>query len=175
MVKYDPMHFGRHGFTRHAQVRTTRAIDLETLAARVPELEAAGHAKKAGTTFEIDLTAAGFDALIFPGGYGAAKNLSDFAFKGPEAEAQPEIVKVVRAFHAAGKPIGVVAAEGDFERGAAVACIAPGGAEVARGLSNYGSGEARLIARKSTAEIESRLGYVDEPEIIHRDNLILLT
>jgi glutamate 5-kinase len=41
-------------------------------------------------------------------------------------------------------------------------------------LSNYGSGEARLIARKSTAEIESLLGYVDEPEIIHRDNLILL-
>ena len=72
-------------------------------------------------------------------------------------------------------PIGVIAAEGDFERGAAVACIAPGGTEVARGLSNYGSGEARLIARKSTAEIESLLGYVDEPEIIHRDNLILLT
>ena len=72
-------------------------------------------------------------------------------------------------------PVGVVAAEGDFERGAAVACIAPDGAEVARGLCNYGSGEARLIARKSTAEIESLLGYVDEPEIIHRDNLILLT
>ncbi|MGB2904009.1 MAG: PUA domain-containing protein, partial [Candidatus Dechloromonas phosphoritropha] len=71
-------------------------------------------------------------------------------------------------------PIGVVAAEGDFGRGAAVACIAPGGAEVARGLCNYGSGEARLIARKSTLEIETLLGYVDEPEIIHRDNLILL-
>ncbi len=55
-----------------------------------------------------DLTVAGFDALIFPGGYGAAKNLSDFAFKGPEAEAQPEVVKVVKAFHAAGKPIGVI-------------------------------------------------------------------
>lgn len=38
----------------------------------------------------------------------------------------------------------------------------------------YGSGEARLIARKSTGEIEELLGYVDEPEIIHRDNLILL-
>jgi glutamate 5-kinase len=72
-------------------------------------------------------------------------------------------------------PIGVIAAEGEFERGAAVACIAPDGSEVARGLSNYGSGEARLIARKSSQEIESLLGYVDEPEIIHRDNLILLT
>jgi glutamate 5-kinase len=70
-------------------------------------------------------------------------------------------------------PIGVTTAEGEFERGAAVACIAPDGTEVARGLSNYGSGEARLIARKSTAEIENILGYVEEAEIIHRDNLIL--
>ncbi len=70
-------------------------------------------------------------------------------------------------------PIGVIAAEGEFERGAAVACITSDGREIARGLSNYGSGEARLIARKSTAEIESILGYVDEAEIIHRDNLIL--
>ena len=71
-------------------------------------------------------------------------------------------------------PIGVVAAEGEFERGAAVACVDGAGREIARGLSNYGSGEARLIARKSSQEIESLLGYVDEPEIIHRDNLILL-
>jgi glutamate 5-kinase len=71
-------------------------------------------------------------------------------------------------------PIGVVAVEGDFERGAAVACVGPDGQEIARGLSNYGSGEARLIARRSTAEIEGILGYIDEPEIVHRDNLIAL-
>ena len=71
-------------------------------------------------------------------------------------------------------PIGVTACEGEFERGAAVACIDPEGHEIARGLSNYGSGEARLIARKSTAEIEELLGYVDEADIIHRDNLILV-
>src|SRR5574343_1982192 len=71
-------------------------------------------------------------------------------------------------------PIGVVAVEGEFERGAAVACIGQDGKEIARGLSNYGSGEARLIARKSTAEIEGILGYIDEPEIVHRDNLIAL-
>ena len=71
-------------------------------------------------------------------------------------------------------PIGVVTVEGEFERGSAVACVSPEGQEIARGLSNYGSGEARLIARKSTGEIEELLGYVDEPEIIHRDNLILL-
>ena len=70
-------------------------------------------------------------------------------------------------------PVGIVAIDGEFERGAAVACIAPDGHEVARGLANYGSGEARLIARKSTADIESILGYLDEPEMIHRDNLIL--
>ena len=71
-------------------------------------------------------------------------------------------------------PIGVLAAEGEFERGAAVACINPEGREIARGLTNYGSGETRLIARKSSPEIENMLGYVDEPEMIHRDNLILL-
>lgn len=71
-------------------------------------------------------------------------------------------------------PIGVVAVEGEFERGAAVACIAPDGREVARGLANYGSGEARLIARKPSQKIEEILGYIDEPEIIHRDYLITL-
>ena len=71
-------------------------------------------------------------------------------------------------------PIGVVSVEGDFERGAAVACLTPDGQEVARGLANYGSGEARLIARKASGDIEGILGYVDEPELIHRDNLILL-
>lgn len=70
-------------------------------------------------------------------------------------------------------PIGVISAEGEFERGAVVACVDNEGREIARGLSNYGSGEARLIARKSSQEIENLLGYVDEPEIIHRDNLIL--
>ncbi len=71
-------------------------------------------------------------------------------------------------------PIGVLAAEGEFERGAAVACISPEGREIARGLSNYGSGETRLITRKSSPEIEAILGYIDEPEMIHRDNLILV-
>ena len=70
-------------------------------------------------------------------------------------------------------PIGVSSVEGEFERGAAVACLAPNGQEIARGLSNYGSGEARLIARKTSSDIEELLGYVDEAEIIHRDNLIL--
>jgi len=70
-------------------------------------------------------------------------------------------------------PIGVVEIQGEFERGAAVACMSPEGVAVARGLANYGSSDARRIARHASQDIEDILGYVDEPEIIHRDNLIL--
>jgi glutamate 5-kinase len=78
---------------------------------------------------------------------------------------------------AAGKsllPVGVVSVEGDFERGAVVGCRAPDGREVARGLVNYASVEARRIARKGSDEIEGILGYLDSPELIHRDNMVLL-
>jgi glutamate 5-kinase len=71
-------------------------------------------------------------------------------------------------------PIGVIAISGDFERGAVVACDDPQGREVARGLVNYAADEARRIMRKPSSEIEAILGYVDEPELIHRDNLVLL-
>ena len=54
-----------------------------------------------------------------------------------------------------------------------LACLSPDGVEVARGLSNYSSSDARRIARHASQDIEDILGYVDEPEIIHRDNLIL--
>jgi glutamate 5-kinase len=71
-------------------------------------------------------------------------------------------------------PVGVTAVAGEFERGAVVACVEPGGREIARGLANYSAAEARLIMRKPSSEIEATLGYVDEPELIHRDNLVLL-
>jgi glutamate 5-kinase len=71
-------------------------------------------------------------------------------------------------------PIGVVAVSGDFGRGEVVGCIGPDGREVARGLVNYGAQEAARIVRRPSSEIESVLGYVDEPELIHRDNLVLL-
>lgn len=70
-------------------------------------------------------------------------------------------------------PVGVIDVQGEFERGAAVACLSPEGKEVARGLSNYGSSDARRIARRSSGEIEELIGYINEPEIIHRDNLTL--
>ncbi|EXI88000.1 MAG: Glutamate 5-kinase [Candidatus Accumulibacter regalis] len=69
--------------------------------------------------------------------------------------------------------IGVAAVRGEFERGAAVACVSNEGREIARGLINYGSSDARRIARRASQDIESILGYVEEPEIIHRDNLVL--
>jgi glutamate 5-kinase len=71
-------------------------------------------------------------------------------------------------------PIGVKSIEGAFERGAVVACVSPEGKELARGLVNYGAIEARRILGKPSSEILSVLGYVDEPELIHRDNLVLL-
>ena len=71
-------------------------------------------------------------------------------------------------------PIGVTGVAGEFERGAVVACDDAQGREVARGLVNYSAAETRRILRKPSAEIESILGYVDAPELIHRDNLVLL-
>ena len=70
-------------------------------------------------------------------------------------------------------PIGVFAVEGDFSRGDVIAVRAPEGQEVARGLANYSAAETRLIARKPSAQIEALLGYSAEPELIHRDNLVL--
>jgi glutamate 5-kinase len=71
-------------------------------------------------------------------------------------------------------PVGVTAVEGEFERGEVVACVDTGGREIARGLANYGATDARRIIGRPSNEIESILGYVDEAELIHRDNLVLL-
>ncbi|WP_373287773.1 glutamate 5-kinase [Silvimonas amylolytica] len=71
-------------------------------------------------------------------------------------------------------PIGVVAVEGEFSRGDMVSCVNAEGVELARGLVNYPAGDARRIMRQPTSQIESLLGYLEEPELIHRDNLVLL-
>ena len=70
-------------------------------------------------------------------------------------------------------PIGMIEVQGEFERGDVIAVRDPAGVEIARGLANYGSAEARLIARKPSSEFERLLGYTGEPEMIHRDNLVL--
>jgi glutamate 5-kinase len=71
-------------------------------------------------------------------------------------------------------PIGVLEVQGVFERGDVVACLDGQGRELARGLVNYSSSETRLIARRPSAEIAQVLGFIEEPELIHRDNLVLL-
>jgi glutamate 5-kinase len=83
----------------------------------------------------------------------------------------------VKALTTQGKsllPIGVIAVNGEFERGEAVSCRDEAEREIARGLVNYSSAEARRILRTPSGEIEAKLGYIDEPELIHRDNLVLL-
>jgi glutamate 5-kinase len=70
-------------------------------------------------------------------------------------------------------PIGVTEVRGEFHRGDVIAVLSPEGIELARGLANYGSSEARLIARKASREFEKLLGFTGEPEMIHRDNLVL--
>ncbi|HEY8252676.1 MAG TPA: glutamate 5-kinase [Burkholderiales bacterium] len=83
----------------------------------------------------------------------------------------------VRALVRDGKsllPIGVTEVTGEFQRGEVVTVLDPAGREVARGLANYSAEEARRIIRRPSGEIEAILGYVDEPELIHRDNLVLL-
>jgi glutamate 5-kinase len=69
-------------------------------------------------------------------------------------------------------PIGMVQVEGDFSRGDVIAVRDPAGVEIARGLANYSSAEARLICRKPSSEFEALLGYAAEPEMLHRDNLV---
>ena len=72
-------------------------------------------------------------------------------------------------------PIGMTAVDGDFSRGDVIAVRDPAGVEVARGLANYSSAEARLLCRKPSSEFERLLGYTAEAEMVHRDNMVLTT
>ena len=85
--------------------------------------------------------------------------------------------EAVEAVHQGGKSVladGVQQVHGQFVRGELVTCHDMAGNEIARGLVNYSTGEARKIQGKASREIESVLGYVDEPELIHRDNLVII-
>ncbi|MBM3408457.1 MAG: glutamate 5-kinase [Betaproteobacteria bacterium] len=81
-----------------------------------------------------------------------------------------------RALRAEGRsllPIGVVEVQGDYERGEVIAIRDHQGEELGRGLSNYSSSDTRRIMRRASSEIEAILGYIEEPELIHRDDLVL--
>jgi glutamate 5-kinase len=71
-------------------------------------------------------------------------------------------------------PIGMHSVKGDFSRGDVIAICDLQGVELARGLANYASAECRLLCKKPSSEIEKLLGYVAEPEMVHRDNLVLM-
>ncbi len=72
-------------------------------------------------------------------------------------------------------PVGIVKIDGRFDRGDLVVCMTDKGEEVARGLINYSSIEAEKISGLVSGEIEKVLGYMEEPEVIHKDNLILIS
>jgi glutamate 5-kinase len=83
----------------------------------------------------------------------------------------------VKALREDGKsllPVGVQAVTGEFQRGEVVALVDAAGCEIARGLANYSASEARRIQGKPSSAIEAALGYMDEPELVHRDNLVVL-
>lgn len=83
-------------------------------------------------------------------------------------------VRVLREKGSSLLAVGVVDMSGEFTRGEAVVCLDMSGCEVARGLVNYGAQETRRILGQPSKQIEAILGYVDEQELIHRDNLVLL-
>jgi glutamate 5-kinase len=70
-------------------------------------------------------------------------------------------------------PIGMTCVDGDFSRGEVIAILDGQGQEVARGLANYAAAEARLLCRKPSSQMSELLGYAAEPEMVHRDNLVL--
>ena len=70
--------------------------------------------------------------------------------------------------------VGVIGVSGNFQRGDVVTCLDTDGKEIARGLVNYKASEVERIMGKASSEIENLLGYIDEAELIHRDNLVLL-
>ena len=70
--------------------------------------------------------------------------------------------------------VGVRGVSGDFDRGEIVSCVTEEGNEVARGLSNCSAPEVMQIMGRPSEQIGTILGYVDEPELIHRDNLVVV-
>ncbi|MBI5194515.1 MAG: glutamate 5-kinase [Nitrospirae bacterium] len=72
-------------------------------------------------------------------------------------------------------PSGITAVAGEFEAGDAVSCEDEGGKVFAKGLTNYNSRELIRIIGKKTSEIPAILGYKDYDEVIHRDNLVIVS
>lgn len=83
-------------------------------------------------------------------------------------------VKVLKSDGKSLLAVGVKSVSGRFDRGELVSCVDESGVEIARGLVNYGKPDAELIVGKSSSEFEKILGYADDSEMIHRDNIVLI-
>ncbi|MDY7117398.1 glutamate 5-kinase [Halomonas sp. SSL-5] len=83
-------------------------------------------------------------------------------------------VKVLRGSGSSLLPVGVKAASGAFRRGDMVLCVDEAGERVAKGLVNYGIDDALRIIGQPSHQIEALLGFMEAPELIHRDNLVVL-
>jgi glutamate 5-kinase len=86
----------------------------------------------------------------------------------------PGAVRALREKGTSLLAVGVKSVQGTFQRGEVVACLDEEGREVARGLVNYDVQETMRIRGEPSSRFESILGYLDDPELIHRDNLVLL-
>ena len=84
-------------------------------------------------------------------------------------------VKVLKKNNASLLPVGVISSSGFYRRGEVVACIDTNDIEIARGLVNYSSDECKQIIGKPSAQIAGILGYDDDPELINRENLVLMS
>ena len=86
----------------------------------------------------------------------------------------PGAVRVLKGSGRSLLPVGIQGLGGEFTRGDLVSCVDDEGREVARGLVNYAHYEAQKIIGQPSDKIESLLGYKNEEEMIHRDNLVLV-
>lgn len=84
-------------------------------------------------------------------------------------------VKAIRDNGKSVLPIGVVRVEGQFMRGDVIACVDESGTEIARGIINYNSPESARMARHTTEQIEQLIGHLDEAELMHRNNMVLVS
>jgi enhancing lycopene biosynthesis protein 2 len=109
-----------------------------------------------------DIGVEDIDALIIPGGFGAAKNLSNFAVKGPEAEVHPEVTRILSEMTEAGKPVGAI-------------CIAP--ATLTRAIADRGPEVTIGTDMGTAAAIESMGGRhvrcsVDEIHVDEKNRIV---
>lgn len=101
-----------------------------------------------------------FDALLVPGGFGAAKNLCNFAVAGAEMQVQPEFLRVAQAFHQAGKPIGLICIAPVMAAaicGEGAACTIGNDAETAQAIQAMGGRHLECPVSEARVDVERKL------------------